>query len=150
MPEIHIPKLNVRRFELPDLSKHGGWLLKRLLTHYPHLANEQVAAGFLRGLLYNNEYNFLYADHAVGLFQVISGTVLRPKPMLIEHFVWVENREDKAQVADAAQFYTHAHVWATHLNADVMIVEECSDVPHDAIKEKLGRLFVRQQQFARV
>jgi hypothetical protein len=32
----------------------------------------------------------------------------------------------------------------------VLIVEENTDIPHDMIKEKLGRIFSRQQQFARV
>ena len=148
MPAINIPTLNIRRFEPADLNR--TWIYKRLLAAFPQFANEQVAAGWLRSLIFNNEYHFLYAAHGVALFQVVSGNILRPRPMVQEHFVWVENKSDQQQLAEAAQFYTSAQMWATHLNAEVMLVEEMSDVPHDLIKDRIGRIFIRQQQFAKV
>ena len=149
MPEIKLDALRIRRFEPADLAAHP-WMLKRLVAIYPQFSNAQVVQGWLRSLIYNNEYHFLHAEHAVALFQVVSGNILRPKPLIKEHFVWVENKSDPQQLADAAQFYTSAHVWATHLNADVIIVEEMSDLPHDLIKDKIGRIFIRQEQFVKV
>ena len=148
MPDIKPEPLRIRRFEPADLAH--SWISKRLVAAFPQFANEVVAQGWLRSLIFANEYHFLYANHAVGLFQVISGNILRPRPMVIEHFVWVESKSDPQQLADGAQFYVSAHVWATHLNAEVMIVEEMSDIPHDMIKDKIGRIFIRQQQFARL
>ena len=148
MSDIKPVSLRIRRFQPADLSH--AWISKRLLAAFSQFANEQVAQGWLRSLIFSNDYHFLYAEHCVGLFQVVSGNILRPRPLVTEHFVWIENKNDAQQLADAAQFYTSAHVWATHLNAEVMIVEEMSDVPHDLIREKLGRVFIRQQQFAKV
>ena len=139
----------VRRFEVADLNTHGAWLLPRLQQAFPHL-HEQNIAGWLRGIVYSNEYQFLFLPQGVCLAQLLSGHMLNPKPMVREIFVWVQDRENKDQIAQAAEFYLHMHVWATHLGAEHMIVEERSDVPHEMIKEKLGRIFIRQEQFAKV
>ena len=147
--EIKIAPLNIRRFEIPDLDRHGQWVLPRLLTAYSHL-NDRSAIGWLRSVIYNNEFLFLFADHAVGLAQVMSAHTLAPKPVVNERFVWVQDPNNAQHLADAAQFYTHFHVWAQHLGAEVMIVEEMTDVPHEMVREKVGRIYNRQQQFARV
>ena len=139
----------IRRFQLPDLSKHGAWILPRLLQAYPHL-NERSAASWLQTILYNNEFCFLYHDHGVALAQLVSVNALTAKPIIQEIFAWVEDRENKDQIEAAAEFYTEFQRWAKNTGATTIIVEEMTDVPHDMIKEKLGRIFTRQQQFARV
>ena len=149
MTEIKIQPLRTRRFEMADLTAHGKWLLPRLQLSFP-LMTERGGGSWLQSIIYSNEYLFLFAEHACALAQVISAHTLQPKPMVFERFVWVENKDDPQQIADAAQFYTHFHVWAQHLGCDVMIVEELTDVPHDMIKEKIGRIFIRQQSFAKV
>ncbi|MDE2098999.1 MAG: hypothetical protein KGL39_17225 [Patescibacteria group bacterium] len=112
--------------------------------------NDRAAATFLQTILWNNEWLFLYQEHAVALAQVMSAHTLDAKPLVYERFVWVEDKEDKEQVRHAAEFYTEFYRWAKSLGADVIIVEENTDVSHDYIKEKLGRIFSRAQQFARV
>ena len=139
----------IRRFDTADLSRHGAWILPRMLKTYQHF-NERGAASFLQNISYNNEYLFLYHDHGVALAQVMSAHALDAKPIVYERFVWVENPEDKEQVRHAAGFYTEFLKWAKSQSADVIIVEDNTDVSHDLIKEKLGRIFQRQQQFARV
>lgn len=139
----------VRRFELPDLDRHGGWIMPRLTQAFPHLT-ERSAAGFLSSLIYNNEHLFLYQPHAVALAQVLSANALANKPVVWERFVWVEDPKDKQQVADAASFYSEFQRWAKAMSVEVIVVEELTDVPHDLIKEKLGRIFQRQQQFVRI
>ena len=66
--EIHEPAF-IRRFELADLSKHGPWLMKRFLAKFPEMGEKQIA-GYLNGMITNNEHIFLYQDHAVALAQV--------------------------------------------------------------------------------
>lgn len=139
----------VRRFEIPDLDRHGKWILPRLLQAFPHL-NERSAAGFLTSLVYSNEHLFLYQPHAVALAQVVSSHTLSPKPVIWERFVWVEDKDDKQQLADAATFYERFIVWGRAMSVETMIVEEMSDVPHEQIKAVTGRVFSRQQQFVRL
>lgn len=136
----------IRRFELPDIDRHGPWLIPRLTASFPHLTERNVL-GWLKSLLYANEFKFLYAENSVGLAQMMQVSPLDPRPMVCERFVLARASE---HVAEAAFFYADFAVWARHLGCEVMIVEELSDVPHDAIKEKIGRLFTRQQVFARL
>ena len=139
----------IRRFDTADLSRHGAWIMPRMMKAFPHL-NERGVATFLQNIVYNNEYLILYHEHGVALAQSMSAHSLDAKPVVYERFVWVENPENKEQLAHAAGFYTEFLKWAKSQSADVIIVEENTDVPHDLIKEKLGRIFNRQQQFARV
>lgn len=135
----------IRRFELPDLSRHGGWIMKRLQKTYPHM-NDRALASWLQGILDRNEYLFLYQDHAVALAEVLRPSTLAPKPVVQERFVFAE----EGYAETAAEFYTEFKQWAKSQDIDVIIVEETTDVPHDLIKEKLGRVFERKQLFARV
>ncbi len=139
----------IRRFDTADFSVHGNWVVPRMLQAFPHM-NERGIATFLQNIIYNNEYQFLYSDEGVALAQVQSATPLDPRVVVTEKFVWVKDSQDKDMQVRAAEFYAHIRRWAESLSAQVIIVEENSDVTHDAIKEKLGRIFTRQQQFARV
>jgi hypothetical protein len=143
------PASVIRRFDTADLSKHGAWIVPRMIQVFPHM-NERAVATFLQSIVWNNEYLLLYSDNGVALAQVMSAHSLDAKPIVYERFVWVENKEDKEQIKQAAEFYTEFYRWAKSQAVEVIIVEENTDVPHDMIKEKLGRVFTRQQQFARV
>ena len=143
VPE-HAP---ARRFQLPDLDKHGRWIIARLLKVYPH-RSERDLIGFLRGIIGNNSYLFLYQDYGVALATVAQTNPLAPKAHVEEVFVWAVPN----QPADVcASFYVDFARWAKHQNLDVVIVEEQSDVSHEAVKVALDkRVFVKQVQFARV
>lgn len=145
------PLLNTasRRFDVPDLDRHGLWLIPRLKQQYPHL-NERGLLSWIRNIVFVNDWHFICQGTAVALAQCVSAHTLNPKPIIQEHFVWVQDRENKEQLAAAACFYEDFARWAKHHGADVLTVGENSDVPPELIKEKLGRLFIRQQQFARV
>lgn len=140
----------VRRFEIPDLSRHGKWIVPRLLQSFPHLSNERGVAAFLNGLIYSNEHLFLYQPHGVALAQVSTSEMLTAKPVIIERFVWAEDPKDKEHQTACALFYEHFAKWGKHMGAEVMLVEELTDVPHDLIKQSIGRIFNRQQQFVRL
>lgn len=139
----------IRRFDLVKLNSHGQWVLPRLQEAYPHLT-ERTAAGWLRTLVNNNEFLFLETDDAVGLAQVVQAHMLQQKPIVQEHFVFCRDRKDKDHHAQAAGMYERMAAWAKSLGAEILVVEERSDVPHDLVKAKLGRVFQRQTQFARV
>lgn len=144
-----MPAPTIRRFNSADLSRHGAWILPRMLQAFKHF-NERAAASFLQNIDYNNQYLMLYHEHGVALAQVMSAHSLDAQPVIYERFVWVEDKEDREQVKQAASFYTEFQRWAKSQSVEVIIVEENTDVPHEMIKEKLGRIFTRQQQFARV
>lgn len=139
----------IRKFDTADFSTHGTWLLARMMKAFPHM-NDRGVATFLQNILYNNEYMILFSDEGVALAQLVSAQPLDPKVIVLERFVWVKDPDDVEMQKRAAEFYVHFHRWAKGLGAEAMLVEENSDVPHEAIKEKLGRIFTRQQQFARV
>ena len=146
---VEMPAPTIRRFDTADLSRHGAWIMPRMLQAYPHL-NERGVATFLQNIMWNNEYLLLYHDNGVALAQIMSAHALDAKPIVYERFVWVQNPDEPQQIKNAAGFYTEFYRWAKSQSADVIIVEENTDVSHDLIKEKLGRIFQRQQQFARV
>lgn len=146
--DIPVPRV-LRRFDTADLSLHGKWVLPRMMTAFPHL-NERSVASFLQTVNSNNEYLFLFQDDSVALAQVLSAQTLDASRVVIERFVWAKDRDDKEQVKAAAEFYVEFRRWAKGLNSEIVIVGENTDVPNDLIKEKLGRIYTRQQSFARI
>lgn len=137
----------IRRFDIPDLDRYGHWFVPRLLKAYPHL-NERSLVGWLRTIVYSNEFMFLCQDHSVALAQCMAAHTLSPKPVIEERFVFVENSDNKEQLAAASGFYDHFARWAKHHGAEVVTIMEMSDVPQELLK--LGRVFIRQQHFARI
>lgn len=147
--KLELPPANIRRFEEPDLCTHGAWIMKRLQERYPH-QNDRALATYLRGLFASNEYLFLYQDHAVGLAQVVRMYTLESTAIVQERFVWAQDPKNALHIAAAASFYDEFHRWASSMQVSKIMVEEWSDVPHEKIREKLGRLFTMQSVFARV
>ena len=138
----------IRRFYEADLCKHT-WIMARLMERYPQ-QNERALATFLRGLLASNEHLFLYNDHGCALAQMVRTFTLEAEPVVQERFVWCEDPNNVLQTTAAAEFYAEFERWAKSLGASKLIVEEWTDVPHDRIREKIGRLFTQQMIFARV
>jgi hypothetical protein len=137
-----IPRLEVppaRRFDLPDIERHGRWFLPRFLERFPHL-NQQQAIGFLRGVLYNNEFLFLCHEHAVALAQAVSDHTLQPETIIWERFVMVEDPEDEVHIEQGAAFYDDFRAWAHRKNVKKIVIEQCTDVSRKRIAEKLGEL----------
>jgi hypothetical protein len=140
----------IRRFELPDLSRHGAWIMARVLKQFPHL-NERTVIGWLKGMLYSPETLFLYQDHSVAMAQVVKLHSLDAAPVVHERFVWCETPDNPEHQQEALLFYRDFARWAKHQGCTAMIVEEASDVPHEMIGKLLEkRMFQRQQTFVRL
>lgn len=149
-PRVGVELPAVRRFELADISAHGRWLIPRLVKQYPHLT-DRTAFGFLNNILYNSEFYFCYQPHAAGLAQVERVHALANRPIIREKFVWVEDVNNKDHLVEAVHFYGEFQTWTKHHGAEIMIVEEASDVPHEMIREKFDkRIFERSQKFVRL
>ncbi len=146
--EVRQPAL-ARRFEPADLSKHGPWLLKRFAMVFPDLP-EKYVAGYLSGLIFDNEHAFFYQDHAVALAQMVHSPGIKTVKVVQERFVWVEDIKNKDQLENAADFYAHIKVWGIRQGAERIIVCENSDVPKPLIEQRLGRLFDTKIMHARV
>src|ERR1017187_9736944 len=141
MPELHPAKMpnaapvkgnavasapKVRRFEIADLNRHGGWIIKRLQQARPTLSDQQVMS-WLKGIIYSNEYLFLYQEHGCACAQTVREETLGGAPVVRERFVFAE----EGFQAEAASFYSEFSQWAKHQGVTTMIVEEMTDVPHD-------------------
>jgi len=139
----------VRRFERPDIDKHCEWFIPRLLKTYPHLTERSVFT-WLLNILTSNEFMFLYQDDAVALAQTVRYG-LKSEAVVEEQFVWCREPRNADQQKAAAYFYDHFYEWAKRQALSTVVIEESTDVPHELIKEQLGkRLFERKMIYARV
>jgi hypothetical protein len=138
--EVPREPATVRRFETADLNTHGPWLLKRFQAKFPAFTEREIA-GYLSGMVYNNEHLFLYQDNAVMLAQMTFSAGIRPERVVQERFVWVRDRKDQEQLEAAADFYTEIKTWAKRQDAQRIIVCEDSDIPKPLIIARIGRIF---------
>ena len=147
--EVHV-MAPVRRFEPADLSQHGPWMLKRFAAKFPDFS-EQAVASYLSQLVWDNEHMFLYQPHAVALAQIMNSPGIKTVKIVQERFVWVEDRNDKDQLENAADFYTHMQQWAKRQQGVArIIVCEDTDVPKAMIEARLGRIFDTKVSHVRV
>lgn len=143
----HVSQL--RRFERPDIERHGAWLVPRFLTAFPHL-NSHQAMSFMVNVLYSNEFMFLYQPHGVALAQIMLEQTLQEEPIVWERFVFLEDPKDARHIAEGIEFYAEFERWTKQKHAKQLVVEQCSDVPTDAIKEQLGRILIKPLRIAQV
>lgn len=140
------------RFALADLSTAGRWLVPRLCDELK-LAEGYIGA-WLRNYVESNEHLFLAApaqDIAMVMLAERRSTIgLVQGTAVHEMFVLVADLEDRRLLAQAAFFYDDMARWARGLDCKVVEVENLTDVPHEAIAARLGRMFTKQQVFARV
>ena len=139
----------IRRFAIPDLQTHGGWVLNRLQKIYPHL-HEVALASYLQSMVDNNDFLFLYQPNSIALVQLERGYTVSPRPVVRERYVFARDPGNSEHVAEAATFYDHIKQWARHLEVEFVILSDMSDVPIDKIKMYLGKTFEKQVTYARV
>lgn len=146
--KLEEPLPQIRHFNEADLCKHT-FIMPRLRERFPH-HNERSLATYLRGLFFSNEHLFLYSDYGCALAQVIKTFSLDAEPVVQERFVWAADPKNALHIAACAEFYTEIERWAKLLGVNKIFVEEWSDVPHEKVRERLGRIFTQQISFARV
>ncbi len=153
--DISSTPIEMRRFSLADINKHGPWLIPRMVKAYPELT-EYTAVGWLKGFMTSNEYLALSQPHGAALFQLMPGYTLVPAKVIQERFVWVENPKDDEQVLAAAEFYHEAYQWAERMvGIEHLIVDENSDVPKNIIEDTMikgrkVRILKREMTYVRV
>lgn len=151
-PTVEPPKVipEIRRFELPDLDRHARWFMPRFLEKFSHLTERQ-AVGFLRGVLYENQFLFLFWDHGVALAQTMNDHALAgQKPIIWERFVFIEDPKNPVHQQAGSYFYEHMARWAKRQGVEVIRLENATDIPHELIKERLGRVLSVEEKFAKV
>lgn len=148
-PALVVLGSDVRRFDLPDLDRHAAWFMPRFLDQFKHLSERQ-AIGFLRSIIYSNEYLFLFQEKGVALAQVVGSHALDADPVIWERFVWAADPENAQQTEAASFFYDKFAEWAKRKSIQTLVIEQATDVPHDFIKARLGRVFSREEKFVKV
>lgn len=146
-PDLPIPVS--RRFEIPDLERHGLWLVPRLLEAYPHL-NQIQLVGFLRSAVYNNEFLFLCQDNAVALAQTMSEQTLQPRQIIWERFVFCKDPENPEHVRQAAAFYGDIANWARRKNIEYVVVDQNTDVSFEQMGEYMPQIRPSEIHLARI
>ena len=98
---VEMPAPVIRRFNSADLTKHGAWILPRLIQSYPHM-NERAAATFLQNIMWNNEYLLLYSETGVALAQIMLAHSLDANLKDPNEFAgWIfANSDEHKQAAD--------------------------------------------------
>lgn len=147
--KVETPVVEPRRFQVPDLDTHGMWMLPRLSDLSPSMT-QRMAANFLRGIIYANDYLFLFLPDAVGLVQVVRNLSFDPTPAVIERFVWCRDKKNIPQQDAALAMYDEFAKWAKAQRIEVLYVNESSDVPQEKIRERLGRIYLRPHQYVRL
>lgn len=69
-PETVEEVVTVRRFNLPDLERHGLWLFEKLQDQFKnlHIAQNHMTA-WIRGAIETNTFYFICTDKSVGMAQ---------------------------------------------------------------------------------
>lgn len=139
----------IRRLQIPDLDRHAGWFLPRFQKTFPHL-NQRQAIGFLKNVIYDNEFLFLFQNNAVAMAQAMSAHGLDASTIIWERFVWVADPTDQDQLEQASHFYTEFLTWAKRKSVAIVHIEENTDVPHELIRSRVGRVLNTEQKFVKL
>lgn len=142
-PEVKPVPVLGRRFEVPDLSTHGQWIIDRLIKAFPN-RNQRDLVGWLKEICWSNEYFFRCRPHAVALAHLQRPHPLAPKNHVKVIFAFAQ----KGFENEGAAFYDEIMQWAKSLDVDVVELTDLSDVPGEMLKDRF-RAFSKTVNFAR-
>jgi len=133
-----------RRIGLPDMFKHGQWMISRYITKYPGLT-EQNALGYFRVMMDDGvNYLFIINEGGVALFEqltdIMRGRIVR------ERFVFVFTPED---IPQAALLYGDMFRWAESIAATEAQVDVFTDIPRNLIRKHTAPLYTREVVFVK-
>lgn len=150
--ELDWPDVPISRFSMPDLTKHGLWLLDRLrdFQMYHHLT-ERILIGWLRGVMESNEWSFLKSNLCVALAHSVNPE-LCPALIVKEVFVFCMGRDpdgiiERNALMEGAIMYREFERWGHSLGATELVGsgvvsiegDSTSDVPKELIERSLNR-----------
>lgn len=143
----HVAATPTRRLQVPDLERHGNWIIERLRQAFPY-RNERELLGWLRGVIDSNDYCFLYQEHGVALATRVRNHPLEQRAHVQEIFCFARPGHE----ASAAAFYDDFKRWAKFSDIQVLVLSDLTDIPMDIIKDRLGlnRISTRMVQFVRL
>ncbi len=106
--------VTVRRFNIPDLEKHGLWLFEKLQEQFKELqlAPTHLTA-WIRGAIETNSYYFVCTDKAVGLAQA-NHRPLTPRPYVDVIFV---HSMDQSDISHEPAIYQAMQRWGKGMGA---------------------------------
>lgn len=130
--------IKVRRMTMADINGFD-WLIPRLRQRYPNITETQMM-GWLRGIVPSNEYFVICSPKAVAAARY-ERDFLQASPVVYERFVLAATEAD---TEEAAALYDHMLSWAKGLSAMEMMVGVFTDVPPAMIRERIGKVSVRQ------
>lgn len=139
----------IRRFNAVDLNSQAGWVMQKLRLLYPQ-KSEVTLANWLRMTTNRNDCLFVRTDHAVAMAEVVVLNMMDDHPVIFERFVFCENRQSIGHIDEAVVLYEEIKRWAKPMGIERVIVNQCSDVPRERIKEVFRRLHTEELSFARV
>jgi hypothetical protein len=137
-----------RNFVLPDWTDTRNWLLPRLKVKWPHLQDIQID-GWIRSIIDGRDFMLIRTDNAVACAQMVKDS-LSPVPEVIEKFVIAKSRENGDHVEECMHLYGDLVRWAKNVGARDFTIEQFTDVKHEIIAARLGRVFDRETKFLRV
>ena len=140
-----------RRFNLPDIDRHGNWLFARMVQAYPHF-NERTAFNYIRGIIQssNNEWMMLYMTRGVALAQLLH-LALTPAPVIQIHFIWMADPANKDWVQEGAEFYAEYARWASRMRLDTIVgLNNHSDIPSKLCERVFARVSSYNQLIGKV
>ncbi len=139
----------VQRFTQSNLTDKVGWVLKRLVTKYPN-KDERGWANFLRAMCDRNDCLFITQPHGIAFAELVETDPLAHKRVVMERFVWCEDRQHPDQVEHAADFYDEFRRWAISLGIYEIVVAKDTDVPLEMIRSKLGKMNLSETRTVKV
>jgi hypothetical protein len=139
------PKIyDVRRFGVADVRKRGQWIVDRLKDRYAGAKDGELLS-WITNAAQSNIFWFMQTDQAVACAQIVREAI-SPHPKVMELFVLCEPEgEDQA-----AFLYAEMLTWAKQIGADELRVENFTDVPRDLIKERVGKLLLRDEIYVKI
>jgi hypothetical protein len=147
--KIETPRtITSRNFVLPDWTDTRNWLLPRLKVKWPHLQDIQID-GWIRSIIDGRDFMLIRTDNAVACAQMVKDS-LSPVPEVVEKFVIAKNRENADHIEECMHLYGDMIRWAKNVGARDFTIEQFTDVKHEVIAAKFGRVFERETKFLRV
>lgn len=139
---------NVSGVDHPQLADRITWILGRIRDRFPGYQDSHII-NWLRTMSGTNgisNYRFVCTKHAVALSEY-RNEHLTVQPTVIDHFVLVEEGTD---ISEGEALYDDMKRWAMSIGAKEIKINPASDVPQEQIEDRIGKVVVRKELYARV